>query len=215
MQTENVELLREGLEVMGLEAHAERVERLVGYHDFLHETNAELNLTGLRDERQSVIGNLLNALAPHRFVRWRARTADVGSGGGLPGIPLAIMLDMPAMTLIESKGKKCDFLEAACKRYAPRVKVFRGNVAEIDRKFEQIVSSAFGTLDKLLRVTKRMRMRKTRVLAYKGRRETIEAELKELPPMERRWILHPFEVPHLPDVQRYLCEYPAPPAPGK
>jgi 16S rRNA (guanine527-N7)-methyltransferase len=210
MQPDNRQLLLDGLAQLNLEPAPERVEALVGYHDFLQETNASLNLTGLRDERESVIGNLLNALAPHRFVRAKARTADIGSGGGLPGIPLAIMLGMSSMTLVESKRKKCDFLVEACRRFCPKVRVHHGNANEISVKVDQVVSSAFGTLGKLLIATRSMRMRKSRVLAYKGRRATIETELAELPAAERRWILHPFEVPFMPDVERYLCEYPAP-----
>jgi 16S rRNA (guanine527-N7)-methyltransferase len=209
MLPENKQLLLDGLAQIGLEAPDDCVQRLIDYHDYLHEVNAGLNLTGLRDERDSVIGNLLNALAPHRFVRAKARTADVGSGGGLPGIPLAIMLQMRSMTLVESKRKKCDFLQTACERFCPDVKVHQGNVNECTEKFEQIVSSAFGTLDKLLRATQRMRFKKSRVLAYKGRRETIESELAELPKQDRRWTLHPFSVPFMPDVERYLCEYPS------
>ncbi|MBX3461173.1 MAG: 16S rRNA (guanine(527)-N(7))-methyltransferase RsmG [Planctomycetes bacterium] len=205
MRDENRQLLVAGLAEIGLAVPQDRVERLIGYHDFLLETNAQFNLTGYRDERESVINNLLNSLAPHKHVLPLSSTADVGTGGGMPGLPLAIALGMPKVALIESKRKKCEFLKAACERFAPQVDVLHADVNTVTRKFVQIVSSAYGSLEKLLSGTSRMRAPGCRLLAWKGRRETIDAEIAACLPAQREWAVVPFAVPGLPDTQRHLC----------
>lgn len=203
MEDANLELLTRGLMAIGLEVPPVRLDALVAYHDFLMECNTKVNLTGLRDERDSVVGNLLNSLAPWRFVELGRRTADVGSGGGLPGLPLAIALDMPVV-LIESRGRKCDFLRESAQRFAPRVRVVEADVNTVTEAFEQVVSIAYGSLAKLVRSTAGMREPGSRVLAWKGRIERIETELKELPARMRNWRIEPFDVPGL-DAQRHLC----------
>jgi 16S rRNA (guanine527-N7)-methyltransferase len=201
----NRRLLEDGLREIGLAVPASRLEALIGYHDFLLATNEQFNLTGFRDERESLIQNLLNALTPWRHVNAGLATADVGTGGGLPGLPLAITLDLPRITLIESKRKKCEFLQQACARFAPHARVLHADVNAVREPFEQILSSAFGTLEKLLAVTARMRAKGCRTLAWKGRREVIEQEIAQCKPRERNWHVIPFSVPQMQAVQRHVC----------
>ena len=204
MKPENLQLLQAGLVELDLKPATEAFERLVGYHDFLLEYNQHVNLTGFRDEQESVIKNLLNALAPWRFVDAARATADIGTGGGMPGLPLAIVLGMERMSLVESKQKKCDFLRAACEKFAPEVEVLQEDVNGINRSFGQIISIAYGTLAKLLQATSHMRAPGTRVLAWKGRLQSVESEIAECRKPQRGWKVEPFEVPGL-DAERHLC----------
>lgn len=204
MRTENRELLESGLDALGLEAAPGALERLIGYHDFLLEYNQQVNLTGFRDERESLVKNLLNALGPWRHVDASRATADIGSGGGMPGVPLAIMLGMERMALVETKNKKCEFLRAACAKFAPGVEVLQQDAHEIKRSFGQIVSIAYGTLAKLLQATANMRAPGTRVLAWKGRLEAVKTEIAECRKGQRNWKVEPFDVPGL-DAERHLC----------
>lgn len=204
MKAENLEILQSGLAELGLKAPGSAIERLVGYHDFLLEYNQHVNLTGFRDERESVINNLLNTLAPWRYVDASRATVDIGTGGGVPGIPLAILLGIKRLTLIESKQKKCDFLRAACERFAADVEVLQQDVNSVHRSFGQVVSIAFGTLSKLVEVTDGMRAPGTRILAWKGRLETIENEVGVCRKPFRGWKVKPFRVPGL-DAERHLC----------
>lgn len=204
MTPENRTLLEDALTEMGLTPATEAIDRLCGYHDFLLEYNQQVNLTGFKDERESVIKNLLNALGPWRLVDASRSTVDIGSGGGLPGLPLAIVLGMQRMTLVESKLKKCEFLRQATARYAPTVEVQHIDAANIHRSYGQIVSIAYGTLAKLLEVTTNMRAPGTRVLAWKGRLETVKEEISECRKGHRNWKVEPFTVPHQ-DAQRHLC----------
>lgn len=210
MLDENRQLLESGLREIGLKLPPRRLERLIGYHDLLIQTNQQFNLTGFRSEAESLVQNLLNALAPWRHVQAGPATADVGSGGGLPGLPLAIALEMPAMALIESKRKKCEFLREAAARFAPGVRVMQSDANEVREPFAQIVSSAFGSLDKLIAVTARMRPSRAsgqgcRTLAWKGRREVIDNEIAACKARDRQWQVIPFAVPGMPETQRHLC----------
>ncbi|MCB9894010.1 MAG: 16S rRNA (guanine(527)-N(7))-methyltransferase RsmG [Planctomycetes bacterium] len=204
MKAENLELLQSGLKTLELKPPKGALERLVAYHDYLLEYNLNVNLTGFRDERESVIKNLLNALAPWRFVDASRATADVGTGGGMPGIPLAIMLGMERLALVETKNKKCDFLRLACKRFAPGVEVLQKDAHEIRRSFGQIVSIAYGTLEKLVEATTHMRAPGSRILAWKGRAESVEKEIAECTGRFRKWKVEPFDVPEL-EAERHMC----------
>jgi 16S rRNA (guanine527-N7)-methyltransferase len=201
---DNLKLLTAGIAELGLEHEPAALARLVGFHDFLLEYNRNVNLTGFTDERESVIKNLLNSLAPWRHIDASRATADIGSGGGMPGIPLAIMLDMPRVTLVESKQKKCEFLRQACETFAPQVQVLHADANGVKRSFGQIVSIAYGTLAKLVQATGHMRAPGTRIVAWKGRMETIEQEIKECRKPFRRWKVERFEVPGL-DAERHIC----------
>ncbi len=206
MTPENRELLQRGLSELQLELPDTRLQLLIGYHDLLMQTNHQFNLTGFRNERESLIYNVLNALAPWRHVEAALATADIGSGAGLPGLPLAIALDMPAMTLVESKRKKCDFLRDAARAFAPKVRVEHGDANAMRKPVAQVVSSAFGTLAKLLGATVAMRRPGARTLAWKGRQEVIDGEIAACAPRDRQWQVIPFAVPGMTEgTQRHLC----------
>jgi 16S rRNA (guanine527-N7)-methyltransferase len=205
MQAANRELLMRGLAALGLDPPERALDALVGYHDLLMEANRALNLTGHRDERVSVVRNLLNALAPWPHIDASRATADVGAGGGLPGVPLAIVLGVP-MTLVESKAKKARFLRQACARTAPRVDVLHSDAAAVRQPFAQVVSSALGTLARVITLTGGMRAPGCRLLVYKGRREVIDSEISQCPPGMRGWRVEAFEVPCLEKgAARHLC----------
>ena len=204
MNDDNLQLLKTGLNAIGLRDDPAALDRLVGYHDFLHEYNKNVNLTGFTDERESVIKNLLNALAPWRHIDPSRATADIGSGGGMPGIPLAIMLDMKRVTLVESKHKKCEFLRQAAEKFAHDVEVLNEDANGIKRAFGQIISIAYGTLAKLVQTTAHMRAPGTRIIAWKGRMATIEQEIEACRKPFKRWKVEAFDVPEL-DAERHVC----------
>jgi len=209
MEEANQEILRKGLSELGLELDDGRIAKLIGYHDLLMQRNLEFNLTGAKEERESLIKNLLNALGPWRQVHPTKFTIDVGSGGGLPGLPLAIALDMKHMALCDSKQKKCRFLEEAAKAFAPAgTRVICADTNTIRERFQQVVTCGFGTLDKILKVTRNCLASSARILAYKGTRERITEEIEACPKSEREWEIIPFKVPFLEEgTQRHLCVF--------
>ena len=86
--------------------------RLLDYLALLHRWNGTYNLTAIRDPREMLTKHLLDSLAMARFVD-EGRLADLGTGPGLPGIPLAIARPRLQVALVESNGKKARFLREA------------------------------------------------------------------------------------------------------
>jgi 16S rRNA (guanine527-N7)-methyltransferase len=102
--------LERGLAALGIELPLPARQRLLDYCALLKKWNRVYNLTALRDDDQLVSLHLLDSLAvlPHLG---GATLADIGSGGGLPGIPLAIASPARRVALIESSHKKASFLQ--------------------------------------------------------------------------------------------------------
>jgi len=99
-----------GLAALGLDpAHA---APLLAYLALLDRWNRTYNLTAVRDPREMVTRHLLDSLAMHGYVP-DGRLADLGTGPGLPGIPLALVRPGLQVTLVESNGKKARFLREA------------------------------------------------------------------------------------------------------
>jgi len=106
------ERLSRGIEKLGLEIDAETQQRLLAYGALLMKWNRVYNLTAIRDEASMIDLHLLDSLSVLPYVDFPA-VADIGSGGGLPGIPLAICRPEMAVTLVETVGKKASFLQQA------------------------------------------------------------------------------------------------------
>lgn len=104
--------LREGLRELGLALGADAVERLTQYCVLLEKWNRVYNLTAIRERARTVSHHLLDSLAVVPFLP-PGSLADVGSGAGLPGIPLAIARPETAVVLVESNHKKGAFLRQA------------------------------------------------------------------------------------------------------
>src|SRR5512139_4349355 len=104
--------LRQGLAGLGLSLPDDRVDRLIGYVALLARWNAAYNLTAIRDPAQMVPRHLLDSLAILPWVRG-PRLLDVGTGPGLPGIPLALADPALRVTLLDANGKKVRFCRQA------------------------------------------------------------------------------------------------------
>ncbi len=102
---------------LGIEFEAGEVERLGAYLALLLETNRRFNLTAVTDPAQAWTRHILDSLTVVQVLAdlpEGARVIDVGSGGGLPGLPLAIVMPHLRFTLLEATGKKAEFLRVAC-----------------------------------------------------------------------------------------------------
>jgi 16S rRNA (guanine527-N7)-methyltransferase len=105
-------LLRQGVAEMGLALSAEAMDRLANYLGLLVKWNRVYNLTAIRDEARLVSHHVLDSLAVVRYLP-EGNIVDVGSGAGLPGIPIAIACPRRAVTLLDSNHKKSAFLTQA------------------------------------------------------------------------------------------------------
>ncbi len=189
-------LLRDGLAALGLEAEA-LTPPLLAYLALLVRWNATYNLTAIRDPREMVTKHLLDSLAMAPFVP-DAPLADLGTGPGLPGIPLAIARPGCTVTLVESNGKKARFLREAVRTLRlPNARVAESRAENLDEPgaYSVITARALATLDRIIEVGGHLLSPDGRLLAMKA--ETVAEEAARLPAGWRLDAVHPLAVPGL------------------
>lgn len=164
------EELRSGARSLGVELSDEQVEKLLAYMSLLQKWNKAYNLTAVRDPDEMVSRHLLDSLSvvPHISAgRW----LDVGSGGGMPGVPLAILFPESAFTVLDSNGKKTRFLtQAKIELGLDNLQVIHSRVEEFtpDYRFNGIVSRAFSSLADFTNWTRHLGDSLTQWFAMKG-----------------------------------------------
>lgn len=173
-------------EALGLAFDPGDLERLERYLGLLLEANQRFNLTAVIDPAQAWMRHLLDALTlvPILESCEAERVIDVGSGGGVPGIPLAIVRPSMAMTLLEATGKKAAFLEATAQALGlGNVTVLRerAETAGQDHRrwreqFDAVLARAVGPLPTLLELTLPLAKVGGLVLAIKGEKAPQEIE---------------------------------------
>ena len=188
--------LQRGLSTLGLDA-ATLAPPLLQYLALLDRWNRTYNLTAIRDPREMVTRHLLDSLAMHPFVE-RGTLADLGTGPGLPGIPLAIAKPDLQVTLVESNGKKARFLREAVRQ----LKLGNANVAEsrieafdARGRFDAITARALATLPLILQLGGHLLGPDGHLLAMKG--VLPVDEIGALPAGWRLAAVHPLRVPGL------------------
>lgn len=144
--------LQAGLAELGLAALPAACEQLLDYLELLARWNAVYNLTAVRDPGEMVERHLLDSLAVAPFVRGET-LADLGTGAGLPGIPLAILAPERQHVLIDSNGKKTRFLREAVRTLGlVNVRVEQARVEDARGQYACITARAFATLAEMLRL---------------------------------------------------------------
>jgi 16S rRNA (guanine527-N7)-methyltransferase len=191
-----------GLATLGLEATL--AGPLLAYLALLDRWNRTYNLTAIRDPRAMVSLHLLDSLALHPFVRGIGNLADLGSGAGLPGIPLAIAFPALQVTLVESNGKKARFLREAVRMLGlgnARSAESRAQALAQPGAFDAITARAMASLADLLAAGAHLLRPGGRLLAMKG--ALPAAEIAALPAGWQVEAAHPLAVPGL-DAERHL-----------
>ena len=172
-------LLEKGLQQLSLPI--ESAEPLLSYLALMQKWNKAINLTAITDSSEMVIKHLLDSLAIIPIIDDltagydASRVLDVGSGGGLPGIPLAILRPTLSMTLCESIAKKCAFLNQVKTTFQlTNVVIENARVEELDNTlpFDVITARAVATVDKLYALTKHLSTENTSWCLMKSQQET-------------------------------------------
>lgn len=174
-------LLAAGLEAMALPIAAADRQRLLTFLSLLAEWNRAYNLTAVRDPADMVPRHLLDSLAVLPHLRGD-RIVDVGSGAGLPGIPLAIADAGRRYTLVESNGKKVRFLRHAVLRLGlPHVEVLHGRAEAggSSHPADTVVARAVTDLAQLCAYARHLGSPAVRLVAMKG--PDVETELTGIP----------------------------------
>lgn len=173
-----VNVLASGLHNLNLDVPAAQQQALLAYIELLATWNQSFNLTAIRDPRDMVSQHLLDALVALPYVT-RGPVLDVGSGAGLPGIPLAITRPDLHFTLLDSNGKKIRFIkQVVITLQLTNVDVVQSRVESFQATapFALIVSRAFASLGQFIQLTRHLLASDGEWLAWKGELDTAEAQ---------------------------------------
>ena len=193
--------LAAGLAELGLNLPEEVQHKLLAFRDLLLKWNKTYNLTALRDPAQAISHHLLDSLTilPHVGA---GDLLDVGSGGGLPGIPLAIARPALSVSMVDTVQKKTTFLQQGVIELALKnVTVHHARVEAMQGQYAQISSRAFAEIGLFISLTRHLLAPNGRWLAMKGVRP--DDELKALPADITVEAIIPLAVPGL-EAERHL-----------
>lgn len=198
--------LEAGLDTLGLGRQPQTVETLVAYLQLIEKWNRVHNLTAVRDPERMLTQHLLDSLAvlPELPRRDDLRLLDVGSGAGLPGIPIAVLRPSWQITLIDSNGKKASFLrQAVAELGLAKVEVVQARVEEFkpSQCYDIVISRAFSDLADFLAGARHLVCPDGALVAMKG--VFPEEELALLPETAAHVSSVPLQVPGL-DAARHL-----------
>ncbi len=187
--------LADGLDGMGLDLDLGRQQQLLAFLGLLNKWNRAYNLTAVREPRDMVSRQLLDSLSVMPFVTANP-ILDIGAGGGLPGIPLAIARPDTRFTLLDSNSKKTRFL-TQCKLELGlhNVEVIHGRAEDCqpDQPFNQITSRAFTALPTMVAWCGSLLADDGQFLAMKG--QFPDDEVSELPSGWQLQSCHRLEYP--------------------
>ncbi len=209
------DLLKKGTDTLGFTLSSDQWSQLERFYDELMLFNDVYRLVNAKDE-ELIIKHFLDSLAPAVFLKDIIKEeespscADVGSGGGFPAIPLAILFPSTRWTLIERSGKRAGFLlnvVAACNLQG-RVAVLNKDLKNIDAFYHMVTFRAVSSLVEVMAPLDRIVTPGGYICAYKGRLSQVHEEMKDLQAesrSEREGSLAGYEY-HLHDVKTPFLE---------
>ena len=198
-----LEKLAEGLTALPLELNASVQNQLIDFLHLLVKWNRAYNLTAVRQPEQMVTRHLLDSLVIGPYLQG-PRILDVGTGAGLPGIPLALAYPDCHFTLLDSNGKKIRFVtQAVAELGLANVDVVQSRVEAFQpaSRFDTITARAYASIEELVSQTTHLLADGGQYLIMKGAYPV--AEVEAMPTGYRLEAIHQLNVPKL-DAERHL-----------
>lgn len=198
--------LRQGAQKMGVELNHQACQQLLDYLALLQKWNKVYNLSAIRDPQDMLVKHLLDSLAVVPMLQQATPKTliDVGTGGGLPGIPLAIVFPQLPVSLLDSNQKKTRFLvQVKAQLGLANVRVLHTRVEDHTEHYDAVISRAFTALDNFVVLTEPLLAAKGTWWAMKS--QNLPAEMQALPAWVQVNNVHNLVVPGL-DAQRLLVE---------
>lgn len=199
------EELASGLAALNIELPPPHGEALLGFIDLLITWNRAYNLTGTSDPREILHRHILDSLSILPFLRGE-RVLDIGTGAGLPGVPLAICCPDREFHLLDSNGKKMRFLfEVKMRLCLANLALIHGRAEDYryERGFDTVLSRAVASLGDLVRLGAPLLATNGCMLAMKGK--LAASELAEVEPPYTVCSVQTLQVPGADAVRQLVC----------
>lgn len=196
------ELLQQGLRALQLPLSETQQEQLLRFIQLISKWNKAYNLTAVREVQDMVGLHVLDSLTILPHVR-APRIADIGTGAGLPGIPLAIALPDCQFTLIDSNAKKTRFVQqAVLELKLQNVEVVHGRVEAVQPEalFSTVMCRAFASMDDIVQLTGHLLAEDGLLLAMKG-----QIPQPELASLNVKYTVIPLQVPGIAAERCLIC----------
>lgn len=203
-------LLAKGLETLGIDATPQQRMQALRFIELLDKWNRIDNLTAITDPTQMVVQHLLDSLAVKPYLGSARSVLDVGSGAGLPGIPLAIFTPDTTFTLLDAAAKRVRFMRQAISMLGLNnvgVVQARAEAFRPDSPFEVIISRAFSSTVEFVSRTLPALSPGGQLLAMKGK---LPAQELSALPKNFEYTVVPLQVPGL-QAERHLITITAKP----
>ncbi|MDN2660151.1 16S rRNA (guanine(527)-N(7))-methyltransferase RsmG [Neptunomonas phycophila] len=200
--TQRRALLEKRIKQMSLEVSATQLDQLVDYLGLLEKWNKAFNLTAIRNPEEMIDRHLVDSLSVLNIVQG-PRIIDVGSGPGLPGIPLAICRPDLSVTTLDSNGKKTRFQnQVKLALGLDNLTIINGRAEQCEAEpFNEVISRAFASLSDMITWTRQLCATDGVFLAMKG--QYPAEEIAAMPEGIRLKTTHPLTVPGT-DGERHL-----------
>jgi 16S rRNA (guanine527-N7)-methyltransferase len=169
-------ILQQGLQELNIVSDETQLELLLDFIKLLEKWNKAYNLTAVRQREDMARLHILDSLTVLPFIQGK-QVADIGTGAGLPGIPLAIFSPDVEFTLVDSNAKKTRFVQQAILELKLKnVKVMHSRVENMktDSLFSTVIMRAFANLQDIMRLTRHLLDKQGILLAMKGQKPDEE-----------------------------------------
>lgn len=185
--------IKQALTELDIQATDHQVELWVAYLQLLEKWNKVYNMTAIKKIDDMLVKHLFDSLSVAKYIKGSS-TIDVGTGGGLPGVVLAILYPEHQFTLVDSVGKKIMFLKNVKKTLKlENINPLNTRVEDLEGSFDNIISRAFSSVDTFYELCKQFITDDNQMLAMKGP-DLEEQNLEKLPLYATK---HSIKVPFL------------------